>query len=541
MTTFTAKRDLTNVVIKGLYYTETRYDKITLTVAGTTVLDAVSGTSSTLTQRWTGSLSKGQTIVLKFVKDSSQSASSEKSTYFTLSCDPYQKTTIDKTQTGTETKLTDKKIIKGYVGGPDGKARLFFGENAPSISYTGEYEVFNYSLDGKLYDIYRLNTSGSLTCSQPIEYWACGGGASGWGGYDSYPYAGLGGASGFIKAGPLEEGTYTITIGAGGTGEAQAGSNTIIAGDNTISIMGAKSGSFSGNTFNTNEILGNSSGGGSYGVISGYGFTSASAYKATCSDWKNVFPFGIYDLKAHCAGGGGGGVAIDEDSPIDAGYYCYAGAGGAFGEPGKNCTSHSGGTYTSARSAKGGYYGGGNGGATTTSAGKNATFYGSGGGGASFYSTVTSSSITGSSLAIGGSGYQGACYLLVPSKKVSAEKEMVKVILEGNDYLTEGYRTYLTINENPNDNSTLIDSNKLGSISGSYYVPKNTQVDIWIFTAASSITPNLVSFNGSQSSAAARKNSYEIFSFTANKSYKISLTGPTTSSSKVTKVTITAI
>lgn len=541
MTTFTAQRNLTNVVIKGLYYTETRYDKITLTVAGTTVLDAVSGTSSTLTQRWTGSLSKGQTIVLKFVKDSSQSATNESSTYFTLSCDPYQKTTVNKTQTGTETKLVDKKIVKGYVGGPDGKARLFFGENAPSISYTGEYEVFNYSLDGKPYDIYRLNTSGSLTCSQPIEYWACGGGASGWGGNYSYPHAGLGGASGFIKAGPLEEGTYTITIGAGGTGEAQAGSNTIIAGDNTISIMGAKSGSFSGNTFNTDETLGNSSGGGSYGVIAGYGFTSASAYKATCSDWKNVFPFGIYDLKAHCAGGGGGGVAIDEDSSIDAGRYCYAGAGGSFGEPGKNYTSYSGGTYTSARSAKGGYYGGGDGGATTTSAGKNATFYGSGGGGASFYSKVTSSSITDSSLAIGGSGYQGACYLLVPSKKVSAEKEMVKVILEGNDYLTEGYRTYLTINENPNDNSTLIDSNKLGSISGSYYVPKNTQVDIWIFTAASSITPNLVSFNGSQSSAAARKNSYEIFSFTANKSYKISLTGPTTSSSKVTKVTITTI
>lgn len=97
MTTFTAQRNLTNVVIKGLYYTETRYDKITLTVAGTTVLDAVSGTSSTLTQRWTGSLSKGQTIVLKFVKDSSQSATNESSTYFTLSCDPYQKTVTTKT------------------------------------------------------------------------------------------------------------------------------------------------------------------------------------------------------------------------------------------------------------------------------------------------------------------------------------------------------------------------------------------------------------------------------------------------------------
>lgn len=207
----------------------------------------------------------------------------------------------------------------------------------------------------------------------------------------------------------------------------------------------------------------------------------------------------------------------------------------------KNYTRNSGGTYASASSAKGGYYGGGDGGPNTVSAGKNATFYGSGGGGASFYSKVTSSSCTGFSSAIGGSGYQGACYLLVPSKKVSVEKEMVKVILEGNDYLTTGYRTYLTINENPNDSSTLIDSNKLGSISSSYYVSKNTRVNIWIFTGASSITPNLVSFNGSQGPAAARSNAYEIFSFVANKSYKISLTGPTTSSAKVTKVTITSL
>lgn len=335
MTTFTAQRNLTNVVIKGLYYTETRYDKITLTVAGTTVLDAVSGTSSTLTQRWTGSLSKGQTIVLKFVKDSSQSATNESSTYFTLSCDPYQKTVTTKTQTGTETKLVDKKIVKGYVGGPDGKARLFFGENKPAISYTGEYEIFTYSLDGKIYDVYRLNTSGSLTCSKSIEYWACGGGTSGWGADLSYPYCGLGGASGFIGAGTIEEGTYTVSIGAGATDEASNGSNTTIIGSSTISVNGGKSGSISGNVFNSKEVLGNSSGGGSFAVIAGYGYISVAPYQEVCSDWKNVFPFGIYNLKAHCASGGGGGVAIDEDSTIDAGYYCYAGAGGGFGEPGK--------------------------------------------------------------------------------------------------------------------------------------------------------------------------------------------------------------
>lgn len=542
MTTFTAQRDLTNVVIKGLYYTESRYDKITLTVAGTTVLNAVSGTSSTLTQRWSGSLSKGQTIVLKFVKDSSQSATNEKSTYFTLSCDPYQKTTVNKTQTGTETKLTDKKIVKGYVGGPDGKARLFFGENTPPISYSGDYEVFTYSLDGKPYDVYRLNTSGELTCSKGVEYWACGGGASGWGGTDCSPYCGLGGASGFIDTGLLEKGTYAVTIGAGGAATAKAGSSTVINGNNTFSIMGGKTGSFNTNgVFNSKELLGNSSGGGSYSVSIGSGYSDVSPSAVNCSDGKNVFPFGIYSLIAHCASGGGGGVAIDENSTIDAGHYCIAGKGSGFGQSGGYTTGKSGGTYNSASSGTGGYYGGGSGGPGATGPGGNATFYGSGGGGGSFYSTVTSSSMTGSGYGKGGAGYQGACYLLTPSTKTSADEKMVKIVLEKNEIKDTAQGTYLTLNENPNDNTTLIDSNKLGGVSGAYYIPKGAQVDIWIYTTASSITSNLIDFNGALSSAAVRKYPYEIFSFVANNSYKILLTGTSTSSYTVSKVTITSL
>lgn len=542
MTTFTAQRDLTNVVISGLYYTETNYDKITLTVAGNTVLNAVSGTSSTLTQRWTGSLSKGQTIVLKYVKDSSQSVTSEKSTYFTLSCDPYQKTTVNKTQTDTETKLTDKKIIKGYVGGPDGKARLFFGENTPPISYSGDYEVFTYSLDGKPYDVYRLNTSGELTCSKGVEYWACGGGASGWGGTDCSPYCGLGGASGFIDTGLLEKGTYAVTIGAGGAATAKAGSSTVINGNNTFSIMGGKTGSFNTNgVFNSKELLGNSSGGGSYSVSIGSGYSDVSPSAVNCSDGKNVFPFGIYSLIAHCASGGGGGVAIDENSTIDAGHYCIAGKGSGFGQSGGHTTGKSGGTYNSASSGAGGYYGGGSGGPGATGPGGNATFYGSGGGGGSFYSTVTSSSMTGSGYGKGGAGYQGVCYLLTPSTKTSADEKMVKIVLEKNEIKDTAQGTYLTLNENPNDNTTLIDSNKLGGVSGAYYIPKGAQVDIWIYTTASSITSNLIDFNGALSSAAVRKYPYEIFSFVANNSYKILLTGTSTSSYTVSKVTITSL
>ena len=207
----------------------------------------------------------------------------------------------------------------------------------------------------------------------------------------------------------------------------------------------------------------------------------------------------------------------------------------------KNYTRNSGGTYVSARSGKGGYYGGGAGGAGNVGPGEKATFYGSGGGGASFYSKVTSTSATGFTSAKGGAGYQGACYLLVPSTKTSTDAEMIKIILEGNNYLTTGYRIYLTMNENPNDSTTLVDSNKLGSISGTYYVPKEIQIDIWIYTGASSITPNLVDFNGNPSSAAARSGAYEVFSFFGRKSYKISLTCPTASSARVSKVTITAI
>ena len=81
--TLKAVRSLSSVVITGAYYTETNYDKITLTVAGTTVLNAVSGPSASA-QRYSGSITDGQEIVLKYVKDGSASASGEANTLFTI-------------------------------------------------------------------------------------------------------------------------------------------------------------------------------------------------------------------------------------------------------------------------------------------------------------------------------------------------------------------------------------------------------------------------------------------------------------------------
>ena len=388
MTTFTAQRDLTNVVISGLYYTETRYDKITLTVAGSTVLNAVSGTSSTLTQRWTGSLTKGQTIVLKYVKDNVGNATNESSTYFTLSCDSYQKTTTTQIQTGTETKLVDKKIVKGYVGGPDGKARLFFGSSV-NVSYTGEYTVSDVTVNSVACKLYTLTGSGTLTVSGgAVQYWMCGGGASG----NKYTYwsdigGTNGGGGGYTSTGPLSAGNYIVTIGAGGS-SASDGSATSI-GDS----LNANGGYASGN--------GGSGGGGgkpsTYSTAAGYG----------SGEGVSTIPFGLSDLKAHCAGGGGGAY-YSKSSSAETKY--NGGKGGTDGGNGADKVLAS---YGNARGGTGGTYGGGNGGAYVSANNNHqatsATFYGSGGGGAYYH--ASSSTYNGTP----GSGYQGVAYVLVPA------------------------------------------------------------------------------------------------------------------------------
>lgn len=367
MTTFTAQRNLTNVVIKGLYYTETNYDKITLTVAGSTVLNAVSGTSSTLTQRWAGSLSKGQTIVLKYVKDGSSSVSSESSTYFTLSCDPYQKTTVDKIQTGTETKLTDRKIIKGYIGGPDGKARLFFGGS--KFSYTGEYTTNDVIVDGVACTLYTLIGSGTLKIGvNSAKYWMCGGGA---GGGSLATSKRCGGGGGYVSSGNIAKGTYVVAIGAGGTAEAN-GNATTVTGNNTYTANGASGAN------------GGSGGGGGTVAGTGAGVTT--------------YPFGLTDLLAHCAGGGGG--AYYSGSRYTAG--AKGGTNGGNGSVG----NMSGNTTTYNFGGAGGEYGGGGGAKSNGANSTDASFYGGGGGGHGQQSSATYKGAK--------AGYQGVAYILVP-------------------------------------------------------------------------------------------------------------------------------
>lgn len=377
--TLTAKRNLTNVKIQGQYYTEANYDKITLTVKGTSVLNAVSGDQS-YTTFWTGSLTSGQQIYMYYTKDNSASNSNEDNTYFEVSCDDYTVTTEEEVITGYEQKDVARKIAKGYIGDENGKARLFFGQSS-GITYTGLYDELpsTYTINGTSYKGYRLRSTGNLTTFANGLYWICGGGSNGASGYTD---SGGGGAGGYVKSGSLTKGTYSVTIGAGGTtgGATSIGSYTAAGG-------GAPSGA-NGGSGGTGGGLGyvwdtNGTGGGTRGTGTG----------------TSTIPYGLSSLQVHCGGGGGGA------SYVRGGYN-----GGTNGGTAPNTTSGTA-EYSRSLGGIGGVYGGGNGGdcigSSTGTNGFAATFYGGGGGGAAGC-TYFSSSYT------GGAGYAGVAYVFIP-------------------------------------------------------------------------------------------------------------------------------
>ena len=131
-TTLTAKVDISSLSFRYSYSSEQKYDKFTLTVGGTTVESAVSG--ATTTKSYSGSLKAGQSIVLTYAKDSSQSNNDDKCTISNISI-----TIKVKTQTGTETKVVARKVKRQHMGvngvarkvkrglvGVNGVARQFF-------------------------------------------------------------------------------------------------------------------------------------------------------------------------------------------------------------------------------------------------------------------------------------------------------------------------------------------------------------------------------------------------------------------------------
>lgn len=181
------------------YKTEESYDKVTLTVGGNTVLNAVSGSSS-LTTTGTYSLSSGSTIVMTYTKDGSNSVDSEE-VYFQI-----QKQESNTTYTPASSK-------NSYWGGTGGYSTGILSLSTPTSIYLytgGQGSYSNDSEKGKV-------VSGGFN----------GGGSSRIRWYTSaYTSGGGGGGASDIRIG--QDSLYARVIVAGGGGGGAGDSNSSI-------------------------------------------------------------------------------------------------------------------------------------------------------------------------------------------------------------------------------------------------------------------------------------------------------------------------
>lgn len=303
-----------------------------------------------------------------------------------------------------------RKVKAGYAV-RDGVHRQFYSVGA-QVAYSGTHTITDVMVGGVACKLYTLTGSGTLTVKGgEVQYWMCGGGAGGLtaknGSTNEQKYSGPGGAGGYTDTGTLDDGTYAVVIGSGGTA-GEAGGNTTLG---AYAANGAEKTVVYTSSQSTAKIKGASGGGGASTwpkrEIS-TGITATTEYYAMYSNGQGVstYPFGLEALKAHSAGGGGGGYALE-----DAGRYLDGGSGGTNGGNGGNKTRSSG---TTSIGGTGGDYGGGTGGfGMKTSTGKYgsngyaATFYGAGGGGGGYHKYSSTYH-----LGKGGAGYQGVVYVL---------------------------------------------------------------------------------------------------------------------------------
>ena len=177
-TTLTAKVDMSALTFSYSYSSEQNYDKFTLTVGGTTVESAVSG--ATTTKSYSGSLKAGQSIVLTYAKDSSQSNNDDKCTISNISI-----TAKVRTQTGTETKPVARKVKRQHMGvngvarnvktgliGVSGVARLCFEGGTP-ITTKAVGDIVQVAENGSPVDyiVVQIGTPNSDYYQNADGYW----------------------------------------------------------------------------------------------------------------------------------------------------------------------------------------------------------------------------------------------------------------------------------------------------------------------------------------------------------------------------------
>lgn len=149
------------------YKTEASYDKVTLTVGGTTILNAVSGSSS-LTTTGTYSLLSGSTIVMTYTKDGSNSVDSEE-VYFQI-----QKQESNTTYTPTSSK-------NSYWGGTGGYSTGILSLSTPTSIYLYTGGHGNYLSDSERGKIVNggFNGGGSSKIRWYTSAYSSGGGGGG--------------------------------------------------------------------------------------------------------------------------------------------------------------------------------------------------------------------------------------------------------------------------------------------------------------------------------------------------------------------------
>lgn len=149
------------------YKTEASYDKVTLTVGGNTVLNAVSGSSS-LTTTGTYSLSSGSTIVMTYSKDSSNSVDNEE-VYFQI-----QKQESSTTYTPASSK-------NSYWGGIGGYSTGILSLSTPTSIYLYTGGHGNYLSDSEKGKIVNggFNGGGSSKIRWYTSAYSSGGGGGG--------------------------------------------------------------------------------------------------------------------------------------------------------------------------------------------------------------------------------------------------------------------------------------------------------------------------------------------------------------------------
>lgn len=116
----TANQEIVLKKIYAQYYTEQAYDKLTISINSSNIVNQASGRDTFETTE-IRTLSAGDKITMSYVKDPSNHHPSEAMTNIIITCAPITVEAI----TGYETKPVARRIKKAYVG-VNGKARLCY-------------------------------------------------------------------------------------------------------------------------------------------------------------------------------------------------------------------------------------------------------------------------------------------------------------------------------------------------------------------------------------------------------------------------------